>query len=996
MIKSIAFRTQARTVDHLGREQIADCPTAISELWKNAYDAYARSVELNIFDGPSPIAAIYDDGHGMNYEEFIDRWLVIGTQSKFKDNPASVEDRNGVPRRPTQGQKGIGRLSCANLGPLMLLISKRRQNDFVAALLDWRIFENPYLLLSDILVPVIEFSDRSELLKQLPAMFDQLMENIWGGKDDKERRGRIESAWLALDKTFLDDEIDKRGMMQPPSESIAKTVIDSCFEDKHLDQWAVWNGKSKHGTALFISDINYDLRIHLAGAPKDSASKKAKDRFFETLSSFVDPFYDPANPEITAKDPHFDYSVRVWDGEQSHLVLASHKEFNRHMTNQLEHVLDGYIDTKGVFHGQVKAYGEWRKEGRDYVIEPPDDVPIPIRRDTSVGPADIYIATFEQLISNTTHSEEEFRRYNDLTDKYAGFMIFRDGLRVLPYGREDNDFFEIETRRSKSAGREYWNKRRMFGRLALSREKNPNLKDKAGREGFIDNIAAKTLRLLVENILMQSARDYFGSDSDLRQQLLPDIREANRKEKARIQRNELRKKNRRKFRKRLKKHLAVLPLYVDRLESVMTGIDIQTVADIEKMQSLLDKAREDFSELNLPGAPHDLGTLEEEYLSYRQLIRLCSDLLEEISRKIDAAVQRVNPSKPSELLKKQLQRNAGQIHNRIRKWKSRIVTLQKDEHQRIKDLIEKRNKLFHSEVAPLLERVEQDRMSLIEASALMEISRKTMDHENEEVFESYIGALEALQESIDLEALASFGSDEIDELHAEVGRLNALAQLGITVEILGHELQAYDDMIAHGINTLPEDVQKSEAVHDIRLGYDGLTDQLRFLSPLKLSGQKVQRWISGKEIYDYIEEFFRILFKRNGISFTVTDAFISFRVFDQPSRLFPVFINLVNNSQYWLTASETKNPQIQLDLISEKVVIGDNGPGVDETDVSRLFSLFFTKKLRGGRGVGLYLSKVNLAAGGHRIGYADEDDLRILSGANFVIEFRGAEYDGKQ
>ena len=58
MIETLAFRTQARTVDHLGREQIADCPTAISELWKNAYDAYARNVRLHIFDGIEPVAAV--------------------------------------------------------------------------------------------------------------------------------------------------------------------------------------------------------------------------------------------------------------------------------------------------------------------------------------------------------------------------------------------------------------------------------------------------------------------------------------------------------------------------------------------------------------------------------------------------------------------------------------------------------------------------------------------------------------------------------------------------------------------------------------------------------------------------------------------------------------------------------------------------------------------------------------------------------------------------
>ena len=116
-----------------------------------------------------------------------------------------------------------------------------------------------------------------------------------------------------------------------------------------------------------------------------------------------------------------------------------------------------------------------------------------------------------------------------LAAKYAGFMIFRDGLRVLPYGRTDNDFFDIEYRRSKSVGREFWNHRQMFGRVAVTREHNPNLKDKAGREGLLDNRAAKTLKALIANILMQSARRYFGSASDLRRDLLPEISAGNRK-----------------------------------------------------------------------------------------------------------------------------------------------------------------------------------------------------------------------------------------------------------------------------------------------------------------------------------------------------------------------------------------------------------------------------------------------------------------------------------
>lgn len=43
------FRTKARAVELLGKGQIADLPTAISELWKNGYDAYADKLSCNLY-----------------------------------------------------------------------------------------------------------------------------------------------------------------------------------------------------------------------------------------------------------------------------------------------------------------------------------------------------------------------------------------------------------------------------------------------------------------------------------------------------------------------------------------------------------------------------------------------------------------------------------------------------------------------------------------------------------------------------------------------------------------------------------------------------------------------------------------------------------------------------------------------------------------------------------------------------------------------------------
>jgi signal transduction histidine kinase len=593
--------------------------------------------------------------------------------------------------------------------------------------------------------------------------------------------------------------------------------------------------------------------------------------------------------------------------------------------------------------------------------------------------------------ANSTLPQMEFQRFQELAQKYSGFMIFRDGLRVLPYGRTDNDFFEIESRRSLNAGREFWNHRQMFGRLAISRDKNPNLKDKAGREGILDNRAAKTLRGIVSNILRQSARRYFGSASSLRKEMLPQVQESNRAKKASDERNKLRQKQRKEFRSKLQAFNKEIPNLNAELEMFAQKLVIRNEDDIANTQQALENFRDRILDYRLPGTPKSLGPLEDAYADYRHQIRTASALVETITGEIDEQIERVNPAKPRELLEKQIARNAAQIHRRIRQWKSAIAALQKGEFERIRTIIDERNKIFHAEATPLLARFDRSEVNYSDSSKILDRMKQDLDRENAEIFVPYIGALEALRESIDLEHIASFGMEELSDLRSELERLNSLAQLGIAVEIVGHELQAYDEIIGSGLRRLPDDVRRSKAAKDIEFGYDGLTDQLRFLSPLRLAGQRIQRWITGSEIAQYVRDFFKINLAKTKITLEVTAAFERIEIFDQQSRLYPVFLNLINNSIYWLEVSDQKDRKIILDRIGAEVVIADNGPGIDPEDLNNLFSLFFTKKVRGGRGVGLYLARANLAAGGHKIRYEPDTSSTPLPGANFFITFRGME-----
>ena len=76
------FKARARALDMLGRQQIAGIPTAISELFKNAYDAYADNVVVDYFRSDG-LFILRDDGIGMTKDEFENRWLTIGTESKL-------------------------------------------------------------------------------------------------------------------------------------------------------------------------------------------------------------------------------------------------------------------------------------------------------------------------------------------------------------------------------------------------------------------------------------------------------------------------------------------------------------------------------------------------------------------------------------------------------------------------------------------------------------------------------------------------------------------------------------------------------------------------------------------------------------------------------------------------------------------------------------------------------------------------------------------------
>jgi anti-sigma regulatory factor (Ser/Thr protein kinase) len=91
-------------------------------------------------------------------------------------------------------------------------------------------------------------------------------------------------------------------------------------------------------------------------------------------------------------------------------------------------------------------------------------------------------------------------------EEWSGVRIYRDGFRVLPYGRPKNDWLGLGERRSKKVGGKLAN-RDLMGMVQITREANPDLEDTTSRESMKGDRAFEALKgLVMDQIQFLEAR----------------------------------------------------------------------------------------------------------------------------------------------------------------------------------------------------------------------------------------------------------------------------------------------------------------------------------------------------------------------------------------------------------------------------------------------------------------------------------------------------------
>jgi len=138
-----------------------------------------------------------------------------------------------------------------------------------------------------------------------------------------------------------------------------------------------------------------------------------------------------------------------------------------------------------------------------------------------------------------------------------------------------------------------------------------------------------------------------------------------------------------------------------------------------------------------------------------------------------------------------------------------------------------------------------------------------------------------------------------------------------------------------------------------------------------------------------VQKLFEASLKKDNIAFEVLEKGSPLVAKTTDAVLLQLFLNLFDNSIYWLKSKTGGKRQIEVVLDGDegKLTFADNGPGVNADDAPYIFEPFYSGRGEDGRGLGLYIARQLLERHDYSIELADTKREKVLPGANFVVSF---------
>lgn len=255
-------------------------------------------------------------------------------------------------------------------------------------------------------------------------------------------------------------------------------------EDKYLDEiscsWEVREPEKiqKQGTILFVKLLN----------------RRWMEDNFKTLRTELSRLINPFSPI-----------------EDFRIFLSLPEEFKKYSgeitsSNTLakpHYKIQGSVDSNGCL---INTFYYSKQKGTEEKV---DVTKLSLENNLEkprCGPFDFEIRVWDRDPSLLKKLANEFgSTITDLRtdlDEAAGISLYRDSFRVLPYGKKDNDWLRLDSRRVNNPTLRLSNSQ-IVGYVGITLSNNPYLRDQSNREGIIDCEQFEHLKQLIKAILAQ-------------------------------------------------------------------------------------------------------------------------------------------------------------------------------------------------------------------------------------------------------------------------------------------------------------------------------------------------------------------------------------------------------------------------------------------------------------------------------------------------------------
>ena len=206
-------------------------------------------------------------------------------------------------------------------------------------------------------------------------------------------------------------------------------------------------------------------------------------------------------------------------------------------------------------------------------------------------------------------------------------------------------------------------------------------------------------------------------------------------------------------------------------------------------------------------------------------------------------------------------------------------------------------------------------------------------------------------------------------LDEHVNALYESVSLGLTAEVLSHEINNIADRLAQRSSVVRRQVGKGlrratvvTYIEEVRSSVAAMRKQLAHLTPSLRYLRERREQIEVMTLLRELAEFYKEKLAANGIVIVLQGQEQGFVVNMNKGKLTQVFDNLVLNAEYWLKeairAKAKGTGEINIAVDPPRVRVRDNGRGVEESVEGILFEPFVTMKRKGeGRGLGLFVCR---------------------------------------